>query len=248
MAKVQVQNVTLSYPLIGKGSRQKIDGENMDGAGALTIKKGMKTESIAALVDINLNLSDGDRLGLVGRNGSGKSTLLRLIAGIYEPQEGYVKTTGNIASLFSLGLATKMEATGYRNIELAGLMAGYSKTQIERLIPEIEEFSELGDYLNMPLRTYSNGMAMRLKFACGTSFLPDILLLDEWLGAGDPAFQEKARARMDELVNNAGIMLLASHNHKTIKKVCNKVLWLDKGICRAFGDVDEVLGLMKNNS
>ena len=241
LAKVKLDHVTLSFPLLGKGSRQRVEGRHLTGAGFLTRGGGNKSESVAALNNICLDLKDGDRLGLIGRNGSGKSTLLRLIAGIYEPQHGHVDVQGIVASLFSIGLASKPEATGYRNIELSGLMAGYNLHEIRELTPAIEKFSGLGEYLGMPVRTYSNGMAMRLRFASGTAFDPDILLMDEWLGAGDPTFQEKAERRMQELVEKAGIMVLASHNHNTIKKNCNKVLWLDQGICRALGGVDDVL-------
>jgi|GEM_PF-3018687 len=146
--------------------------------------------------------------------------------------------------MFNVGLGMNPESSGYRNIELLGTIAGFSKKEVEDLKSAVAEFSGLGDYLQLPVRTYSNGMAMRLKFACGTAFKPDILLLDEWLGAGDPEFKKKARLRMRTLVNTAGILVLASHNAKTLRDECDKVLWLHKGKVRAFGDTDDVLNEM----
>ena len=137
------------------------------------------------------------------------------------------------------------DATGYRNIELLGLIAGYSKKEIKKLSPQIEEFSELGEYLHLPVRTYSNGMAMRLKFSCGTAFAPEILLMDEWLGTGDPEFKLKARQHMSEIVNEAGILVLATHNKKHIREECNKLLWLHKGMMRALGPTEEIFEMME---
>ncbi len=241
MAFIHLDQVSLTYPMLGAGSRNLVTKTALVGAGNVLKDKKQRSSGIVALSDISLKIEVGDRVGLVGRNGSGKSTLLRVMAGIYEPLEGRVHVEGTIASLFSLGLGTKTEANGYRNIELAGLMAGYSRDQIDEKLPAIAEFTGLGQYLNMPVRTYSNGMAMRLKFACGTAFSPEVLLMDEWLGAGDPSFQKKASDKMAELVEQAGILVLASHNHQLIKNSCNKVIWLDRGEMKLFGPVDEVL-------
>ena len=247
MASITLKNVSMAYPLLGSGVRRKVTRGQLESAGALIKDAESRSRSVQALRNITLTLKDGDRLGLVGRNGSGKSTLLRVMAGIYEPSDGVVDVQGNIASLFQVGLGISMESTGYRNIELLGLVAGYSLEEIEALKPEIAEFSGLGDYLNLPLRTYSNGMAMRLKFACGTAFSPEILLLDEWLAAGDPEFKKKARARMRSIVDKAGILVVASHGKRLIRNECNKVLWLHKGEMRALGDTEEVLEEMERS-
>ena len=245
MVEIRLERVTLTYPMLGGGVRKKIGDTALVGAGSVVTGGDDRGRSIVALADISLHLKRGDRVGLVGRNGSGKSTLLRVLAGIYEPQRGRVEIVGDVASLFSVGLGMKPEATGRRNIELAGLMAGRSRREIAEKLPEIEEFSELGQYLNMPVRTYSNGMAMRLKFACATTFASDILLMDEWLGAGDAAFQAKARDRMSTLVADAGILVRASHDVGQIKGSCDKAIWLDRGEMVAFGPVDDVLKAME---
>ncbi|MEM6625991.1 MAG: ABC transporter ATP-binding protein [Pseudomonadota bacterium] len=245
MIEIRLENVTLTYPMLGGGVRKKLgDTAALVGAGSVVTDDDDRGRSIVALSDISLHLKEGARVGLIGRNGSGKSTLLRVMAGIYEPLTGRVGIAGEVASLFNVGLGMKPEASGYRNIELAGLMAGQSHKAIAEKLPEIADFSELGQYLNMPVRTYSSGMAMRLKFACATAFSPDILLMDEWLGAGDAAFQEKAKQRMATMVQNAGILVLASHSVRLITDNCDKAIWLDRGRMAAFGPVDDVLAEM----
>ena len=242
MTNVQLENVSLTFPLLGAGTRRRVQGQKVEGAGAIVKTKGdNKSRGVQALRDISLKLNDGDRVGLIGRNGSGKSSLLRVMAGIYPPLRGEVKVKGRVASLFSVGLGMQPEVSGYRNIELAGIMAGYNQREVAERLPEIADFTELGEYLNMPVRTYSNGMAMRLKFACSTAFEPDILLMDEWLGAGDPNFQKKAHNRMRNLVDQAGILVLASHNYSQIKQECNMAIWLHKGVIRSMGPVQFVL-------
>ena len=241
MAEIFVDNLSLAYPLLGSGVRKKSLASRMSGAGRVARDKDNRSKGVLALKNVSLHLKDGDRLGIVGPNGAGKSTLLRVLAGIYEPSIGTVYVDGDIATLFNVGLGLQAEATGYRNILLSGLISGKSRKEIMARMPEIEAFSELGDYLNLPVRTYSNGMAMRLKFAAGTTFSPNILLMDEWLGAGDKKFTQKARQRMSEIVSSAGILVLASHRQRLIQNECNKILWLEGGIMKAFGAVDDVL-------
>lgn len=243
MASVEFENVTLAYPILG-GAKPKVESASeIGGAGSVIRDKSNQSRSIIALEDISLRLKDGDRLGLIGRNGSGKSTLLRIVAGIYEPLQGFARIQGSVAGLFSAGLGVHAETTGYRNIILSGLMAGHTREEIKEIMPDIVEFCGLGDYLDMPVRTYSNGMAMRLTFACATAFDADIILMDEWLGAGDPTFQAVAEKRLRNMVDQAGILILASHNHTVIQRSCNKLAWLDRGRLRAIGNVDEVLEL-----
>lgn len=241
MAEIFVEDLTLTYPLLGSGVRKKIKSPWTSGAGPVERDKEDKSRGVLALKNISLHLQDGDRLGIVGPNGAGKSTLLRVLAGIYEPNIGHVSVDGEIATLFNIGLGLQAEATGYRNILLSGLISGKTRQEIMARLPEIEEFSELGEYLKLPVRTYSNGMAMRLKFAAATTFQPNILLMDEWLGAGDKKFTLKARQRMQEIVSSAGILVLASHRQRLIQNECNKILWLDSGEMKAFGAVDDIL-------
>ncbi len=231
MVSLRARNVCLRYPLpagvrLGGGMGVAVGGRFSRGSGA---------RYVTALEDVSFELEAGDRLGLVGSNGAGKTTLLKVLYGIYEPTSGSVQTRGRIDALFNINLGFRQEATGRRNIVLRGLINGWSSRQIEKRVDEIIAFSELGDFIDMPLKTYSAGMSTRLAFAIATSFEPEILLMDEWLGAGDKSFQDKAKARMDEIVARAGIIVLASHNDTLIRRVCNKVLVLEKGTVKEFG-------------
>ncbi|MCP2669700.1 ABC transporter ATP-binding protein [Maricaulaceae bacterium EIL42A08] len=247
MPLIQAKNVSLSYPILGIGPvLSKAEGtassDNPPSAstGALLSNAGTRVKTIDALRDISFELKPGDRLGLLGRNGSGKSTLLRVLAGVYPPTKGEFTTQGRLAPIFNVGLGVRPEATGRRNIILRGLLNGLSTAESKSKVDEIVEFSELGPYIDMPVRTYSSGMAMRLAFATATAFSPEILLLDEWIGAGDEDFQKKAAARMSTLVTKAGITVIASHKRNLIKQVCTLGLWLDGGEMRAFGPIDDV--------
>lgn len=251
MPYLSVKNVSLNYPVFGNPGIAPYDEANAEAgkdlrrhAGALTVSSGTGGRAINALQDISFELEAGDRLALIGRNGSGKSTLLRVLAGVYSPSAGVVEHEGRIAPLFSVGLGVKREATGRRNIILRGLMSGLTWSEASQKIDEIVEFSELGPFIDLPVRTYSAGMAMRLSFAMATAFSPEILLLDEWIGAGDEAFQKKAAQRMNNLVDNAGITVIASHRRKLIKDVCNKALWLDGGRQCMLGSVVETYRAM----
>jgi ABC-type polysaccharide/polyol phosphate transport system ATPase subunit len=196
---------------------------------------------VRALDDVSLELRQGDRLAIIGHNGSGKSTLLKALAGIYLPQRGTVESDRPVSGIFNIALGFRHEATGYRNIVLKGLIAGKTRTEIEQAVPEIADFTELGPYLNMPLRTYSQGMAMRLAFAIATAFSSDILLLDEWIGAGDAEFREKMIRRMTGFVQSAHILVLASHSTQLLRRVANKAIWLEAGRIREAGPVDELM-------
>jgi ABC-type polysaccharide/polyol phosphate transport system ATPase subunit len=194
---------------------------------------------VRALEGVNFELGSGDRLALVGSNGSGKSTLLKVLFGIYDPTDGQVEINGRVDALFNINIGFRPEATGRRNIELRGLINGWSREQIASRMEEIIEFSELGDFIDMPFKSYSQGMGARLAFSIATSLEPEILLMDEWIGAGDPNFQEKASMRMAAIAEKAGIIVLASHNHSLLKRACNKVLELDGGHVKAFKSMEE---------
>ena len=193
---------------------------------------------------MSFSIKNGQRVGLVGRNGSGKSTLLRVLAGIYTPTQGELRVRGRISSMFNLNLGVQPEATGRENVIIRGLVKGWRYSEIEARMDAIIDFSELKDFIDFPLRTYSEGMRMRLMFAIATSFSPEILLLDEWIGAGDAKFQAKAAARMNGLVDTAGIVVIASHNRALLRRVCDLAIWLDEGVVCAYGEVDEVLAKM----
>ncbi|MEL6202214.1 MAG: ABC transporter ATP-binding protein [Pseudomonadota bacterium] len=193
---------------------------------------------VQALRGISFELTDGARLGLVGHNGAGKTTLLKLLFGIFEPSAGTIEVDGRRDALFNINLGFRRNATGRRNIYLRGLINGRTKQEIAALETQIIEFSELGDFIDAPMKTYSAGMAARLAFSIATALEPDILLMDEWIGAGDPEFQEKARARMRELADRASIMVLASHNHALLRRVCTHILELENGTMRQLSDAD----------
>ncbi len=196
---------------------------------------------VKAIDDLTLKLESGDRLGLIGHNGAGKSTLLRVMAGIYPPTAGAIEVRGKAVPLLDIALGMDDQSTGRQNIRLRGLLLGMTDAEIRRKAEEIAEFTELGDYLDLPLRTYSSGMRVRLAFAISTAVEAEILLLDEVLGVGDASFQEKANRRLQGLHDRAEIVVLAIHSSEAIRRTCNKALWMERGRMRMFGGVDEVL-------
>ena len=195
---------------------------------------------IQALANIDLALCTGDRLALIGHNGAGKSTLLRVIAGIYEPISGSVRTSGRIAPLFDMSLGMDPESTGYENIRLRGLFLGMSLKQVRQLVDEIADFSGLGDYLSLPIRTYSSGMHTRLAFSISASIEPEILIMDEGIGAGDAEFLQKANKKMEELINKAGILVLASHSADLLQRFCKRAILLEHGRVVSEGPVSSI--------
>jgi ABC-2 type transport system ATP-binding protein len=184
----------------------------------------------------------GDRVGLVGHNGAGKSTLLRLLSGIYEPTRGSATVAGRVAPVFDLGVGMDPEISGYENIIIRGLFLGQTRRQMRAKVDDIAEFTELGDYLSMPLRTYSTGMRIRLAMGVVTSIDPDILLLDEGIGAVDADFLRKAKTRLEELVARSGILVFASHSNEFLARLCRTALWIDHGEIKMAGGIEEVVG------
>ncbi len=194
---------------------------------------------IHALKDLNLDLVEGDRVSLIGHNGAGKTTLLRLIAGIYPPTAGTIEVSGKVFTLLGNSVAISGDATGYENIELTAAIYDWPKDKMAEYVRDIEEFTGLGEYLSLPTRVYSAGMQARLVFAMATMRSPDILLIDEGIGAGDAEFQEKAKQRVRQFVSQAKIMLLASHSAELCRALCNKALLLSRGESVFFGEIDE---------
>lgn len=241
MTAIRLENVSVDFPIYGTGSRSLKKSLLSMGSGNRLSRDAKDRVIVHAVHDVSLTIAEGDRLGIVGSNGAGKSTLLRTIAGILEPTAGRVIVNGTVTTMFSLNVGIEQEATGFENIMLRGLAAGMSRQEIERQAAEIAEFTELGEYLNLPLHTYSAGMRARLAFAISTVVEPDILLMDEWLSAGDASFVEKARQRLDALVDGARVLVLASHNDSLLKRVCNKVIRLENGTVAAQGTPEEML-------
>jgi ABC-2 type transport system ATP-binding protein/lipopolysaccharide transport system ATP-binding protein len=211
------------------------------GTGGRIARDASDRVCVQALRDVSLTFCHGDRVGLIGHNGAGKTTLLRVLAGVYEPSHGRLRCEGQAVALFDPALGMEMEATGYENIFLRGLILGLSPKEIREQAEAIAEFTELGDYLAMPVRTYSSGMMLRLAFAVSTSISPEILLMDEWIVAGDSQFMEKAKKRMESFVGRSNILVLASHSLDLIRRWCDKVVLLEKGRVTAFGSLNEVL-------
>lgn len=197
---------------------------------------------IEALRDITMTLRMGDRVGLVGHNGAGKSTLLRLLSGIYEPTRGRTVVRGRVAPVFDLGVGMDPEITGFENIIIRGLFLGQTRKQMSAKVDEIAEFTELGEYLSMPLRTYSTGMRVRLAMGVVTSIDPEILLLDEGIGAVDAEFLRKAQSRLQALVERSGILVFASHSNEFLARLCKTAMWIDHGTIRMTGGIEEVVG------
>lgn len=229
MASIVARNVIVEFPVYGGKSRSLKNTFIRAATGGMLARDAADRIVIRAIDDASFEFHEGDRVGLLGHNGSGKSTLLRAMAGAYEPVRGTIEVSGKIASMLSITLGMEPEATGYENIFLRGAILGLRAEQVAPLVDGICEFSELGDYIHMPIRTYSSGMWMRLAFAISTSVPADIILMDEWLSVGDVSFTSKAEQRLAEMVGRAKILVLASHDEKLIKKNCNKIIHLDHG-------------------
>ncbi len=240
MASITVSGLSILFPIYHSESRslKKI---------VLAAASGRFGEDrrhrivVEALRDISLSLRSGDRLGFVGNNGAGKTTLLRALAGIYEPVQGGIVIDGKVTALLDPGQGMNMDLTGRENIRLRGLFDRLGPKQIARLEEDVAAFSELGQFLDLPARTYSSGMVVRLGFGLATAVRPEILLMDEWLMAGDAIFMEKARKRLETMVHGAELLVLSSHSAPTILRWCNRVIWMDQGRIRADGPPDEVL-------
>lgn len=202
----------------------------------------LKNDSVEvhALSRIDLEAHEGDRVGVIGHNGAGKSTLLKLIAGIYPPSSGRREVSGRVCSLFDIALGFELDATGWDNIHYRAFLQGETPASLRPKLKDIAEFSELGDFLNLPVRYYSAGMLIRLAFSIATAAEPEVLLIDEVLSVGDLAFQMKARERMKEMMRNARLMILVTHEILTLDKLCNRAIWLDHGTLRMAGGVEEV--------
>ena len=197
--------------------------------------------TVKALKNITLEAHDGDRIALVGDNGSGKSTLLRVASKVYPPTSGRVAIAGNIAPMFDATLGMSMDATGLENIQIAGTIWGMTRAQINNSVDDIAEFTELGDYLKVPVRTYSNGMMMRLAFAIATARNPEILLIDEVIGVGDTTFFDKAFTRLQKLAQRSRILMVAAHQDILLRQLCDKAIWLSHGSLVQYGDIESVL-------
>jgi ABC-type polysaccharide/polyol phosphate transport system ATPase subunit len=242
VARIALQNVVAEFPVYGTqpSLRNALFGRVVGGVLRRQSEHG-KRVVVRALEDVTLTVNHGDQLGIIGHNGAGKSTMLRIFAGIYEPSAGTISIEGRVSPLFSTSPGLDLDDTGYENIVTCGLLLGMSRDEIEQKLPEIEAFSELSDYLALPARTYSTGMLVRLGFAIATAIDPEILLLDEELGAGDARFAEHAAKRVEGLIERSSIVVLASQSVDLIRRICSRAILLDHGRVIADGPTEEVL-------
>ena len=239
MAHIHLDNVSVSFPIYTAHTRSlKTDVATRLGGRMAPHNRSVVVE---ALKNVSLEINEGDRIGLIGHNGAGKTTFLRLVSGVYEPEIGRVDIDGKIAAFTDMALGMDPEATGWENIKFRSVFMGLTFAEAKRLAPSIAEFSELGDYLNVPVRTYSAGMFVRLAFAISTSIYPDIVVMDEMISAGDQRFIDKAKARIKDLLHKSKILVLASHDIELVQTLCTKVLWLEKGEIKAAGDPKTVV-------
>jgi len=235
---IELSSVELSYPVYSTKAKSLRNTIANLAVGGKLLKDGQDIIHIKALSNIGFALYEGDRLGLVGHNGAGKSTLLKVLAGVYEPDKGRVSINGRISSMIDIGLGQDHELTGRENVVNMGRMRGFTLREINQKMQEIIDFSDLGQFIDLPVKTYSAGMITRLVFAVGTSLDPDILLMDEWIGAGDAGFFHKAVERMNSILSRSRVLVLASHNVSLITEMCNKLLVLDGGKQTYFGSLD----------
>ena len=243
---IKLRDVTLEIPAkrrLPHRARREANGArpvSTQIGGRLSYRRG-SVATVTILEDVSINITRGQRVGLIGANGAGKSTLLRVMAGIYFPTRGVAETRGTISTLFPELLGVRPDATGLENIILTGILLGLTRKEISRRIPEIIEFTELGDYIYMPLRTYSSGMRTRLVLSIATCISPEILLVDEVIGVGDKSFRLKAKERLNRMMTSANTLVVVSQSPEIIREFCTEAIWLDRGQVRATGGVDEVL-------
>jgi len=240
LARIRLHNVGVSFPVYSDAGRslksavlkRNVGGNIQHDDGSVTV--------VRALTDVNLELNDGDRLGLLGHNGSGKTTLLRVLSRIYDPTSGYTEISGSVTSMTDLMMGMDIEETGYTNIRMRAIFLGLGDRDQEKLIKDVEDFTELGEFLALPIRTYSQGMLLRLCFAVSTAVEPDIVIMDEMISVGDAGFLQKAEERLNSMFERAHILVLASHDLETMKRLCNRAALLEGGRIVLVGEPEDV--------
>ncbi|MFC7433398.1 ABC transporter ATP-binding protein [Hydrogenophaga bisanensis] len=247
MASITLNNATVDIPIYNASTRSLKTTIIKAATGGIIASDNKGRVIIRALDSINLSLRSGDRVGIIGHNGAGKSTMLRLLSRIYTPTSGTAEIIGSIGTLLDIGIGIDPESTGMENIQLRGTLLGISDEEIKAHTEEIIEFSDLGDFIHMPLRTYSTGMQLRLAFAISTMVRPDILIMDEWMSVGDEGFKHKAKERMNAMVGSSKILIVATHSAELIQTQCNKVIWLEHGKIKMEGSPEDIAPLYFNS-
>ena len=232
MAHISIENLTVEFAIFGANSRSLKNQILSQATGGRVMSGARDIVTVRAIDGLNLEIKDGDRIGLVGHNGSGKTTLLRVLAGIYKPSGGALTITGRVGALLDPTAGMDPESTGIENIYLRGYMMGMTRREIAGKLDDIADFTELGEFLSLPMRTYSAGMFARLAFGVSTAAHNDILLIDEGIGAGDAGFQKKARARIESLFDRTPIVILASHSEALIGEFCNRRVEMEHGVLK----------------
>ncbi|GBQ86470.1 O-antigen exporter ATP-binding protein [Asaia krungthepensis NRIC 0535] len=227
--------------MLKRSMAQALANRTVNRAGSALIEDARHRVTVDVLREISFSLQSGERLGLIGGNGAGKTTLLRALAGIYEPVSGRVRVRGVIGTLLDTQLGMNMELTGIENVRLRCLFHGMSKSATQSVLDNVAEFAELGDFISLPVKTYSSGMLVRLAFGLATAITPDVLLMDEWFMAGDITFLAKARARLETLVQESDALIMSSHQPDVMRQWCTRLIWLENGSIRQDGPTDEVL-------
>ena len=248
MASIYLRDVCVDFPIYQAGARSLkkllISGTTL---GNLA-RDADDRITVRALHNISIEVDNGERIGLIGANGAGKTTLLKVLAGIYKPAHGHVRISGHATALINSSVGLNQDATGRENIILRGLYMDIHPRDMRYRIDQVAEFTELGSYLDMPVRTYSSGMMVRLAFAVSTCIRPDILILDEWLSAGDAHFLAKAQRRMEDFVSQSSILVLASHSFELIEEWCRRAVYLKGGLVEAMGPVEEVIARYREDA
>jgi lipopolysaccharide transport system ATP-binding protein len=240
MAHIKFKNVFTEFPIFNATGRSFTSSILKVATGGMLDSDPNGRVLVKSLVDISFSLLEGDRVALLGHNGAGKSTLLRALGRVYAPAKGTADIVGRVGSLIDINLGINPEATGRENVFIRGQLLGLTKKEISTKYQEIVDFAEIGNFMEMPVRTYSTGMHLRLAFAVSTVVRPEILLMDEWLSVGDSDFQHKAEARLRELVSETKILVIATHSRELVEAVCNRAIWLEHGQIKMDGPVSEV--------
>lgn len=246
MNRIVLDNVSVEMPIYTSHGRSlRVALMRHAVGGNVSSRKRDDIVVVRALDRVSVTFEDGQRIGIIGGNGAGKTTLLRVCAGVYPPTAGTATINGAVSALTDLTLGMDFEASGYENIVIRSILMGRTRQQANAIVSDVETFTELGQYLSLPIRTYSSGMLLRLGFAIATATSPNILIMDEMIGVGDAAFVDKALARIESVMSEADVFLLASHNEKLIRQMCRRVIWMKEGKIFADGPVEQVMDLYR---